>query len=458
MDRPIAARIADWAADVRWEDVPAEVRARAVLHVLDSVGVALASTRDPFAGVAAAAVCEDGPGTVIGMPQRLARRDAAFLNGILIHGLDFDDTHPPSVVHVSSSALPTALAVAEERQLSGRELLLGYLVAVEIAARVGMGARNGFHAKGFHPTGLVGAFGCSVAAARLSGLDGAGIARAQGVVGSFASGSMQFLDSGAWTKRLHPGWAASAGLMAARLAAAGWQAPIEVYEGRYGLYPSHTPNGHSTEPEIAVRGLGDAWEILAVAIKPFPACHYSHAFIDAALSLVRKHGLDAAQIEDILCLVPEEIVPVVCEPAPAKLTPRSDYDAKFSLPFIVAASIVNRRFTLAELEPAARADPRILELTPRVRYRHDPASTFPTHFCGEVVIRTRDGRELRHRESVNRGAAERPLPPQDIEDKFFENAGRVLDRPQAERVHEAVMTLATAPNAAAVAEVLRGGA
>lgn len=190
--------------------------------------------------------------------------------------------------------------------------------------------------------------------------------------------------------------------------AAGWEAPPEVYEGRFGLYAAHVPDGHEVDPAAAARGLGEEWELLRVAIKPFPAYHFTHAFADATLSLVTQNSLMACDIAEVLCLVPEQIVPVVCEPAETKLTLRSDYDAKFSLPYIVGTMVTRRQFTLAELEPEALADPSSLAVATRVRYELDPTSTFPKHFCGEVIITTTDGRELRHRESVNRGADERP--------------------------------------------------
>lgn len=453
---PIAARIATWAQAVSWTDVPELVRERAALHILDCVGLSFASLRDDFARRAAEATAGSGDSAVIGMPQRLPIADAALLNGILVHGLDYDDTHPPGVIHASASALPTAMAVAERDRLSGADLLLGYLIAVEVSARVGAGARSGFHARGFHPTGLVGAFGSAVAAARLSGLDTAGIAAAQGIVGSLAAGSLQFLDTGAWTKRMHPGWAASTALTATRFAAAGWEAPPDVYEGRFGLYASHVPEGHEIDPEAAARGLGEDWELLRVAIKPFPACHFTHAFADATIALVTENDLRGEDIAEVVCLVPEEIIPVVCEPAEVKLTPRSDYDAKFSLPFVVAASATQRRFSLAELLPDALEDSAHLALASRVRYEVDANSTFPKHFCGEVVLTTTDGRELRHRESVNRGADERPLSKADIEEKFCDNVELITSRAVAQRVLESVLGLAEAKDAAEAVDVWRG--
>lgn len=453
---PIAARVAEWAHQVTWEDVPERVRERAALHVLDCVGLAFACQRDNFAAAAAKATSGVGPAAVIGMPQRLSISDAALLNGILVHGLDYDDTHPSGVIHSSASALPTAMAIAERDGLSGSDLLLGYLIAVEVSSRVGIGARSGFHAKGFHPTGLAGACGSAVAAARMSGLNSQGITAAQGIVGSLAAGSLQFLDTGAWTKRMHPGWAAATALTAARFAAAGWEAPPEVYEGRFGLYASHVPDGHEVDPQAVARGLGEDWELLRVAIKPYPACHFTHAFADATLLLATQNNLTVEDIAEIVCLVPEQIIPVVCEPAEAKLIPRSDYDAKFSLPYIVGTVVTRRQFTLAELEPEALLDPSSLSVATKVRYKVDPNSTFPKHFCGEVIITTTDGRDLRHRESVNRGADERPLSAAEIEDKFMSNVEVVSSRLIGQRVLDSVMGLASAKHAAEVLDVWRG--
>ena len=453
---PIAARVAEWAHQVTWEEVPERVRERAALHVLDCVGLAFACQRDNFAAAAAKATSGVGPAAVIGMPQRLSISDAALLNGILVHGLDYDDTHPSGVIHSSASALPTAMAIAERDGLSGSDLLLGYLIAVEVSSRVGIGARSGFHAKGFHPTGLAGACGSAVAAARMSGLNSQGITAAQGIAGSLAAGSLQFLDTGAWTKRMHPGWAAATALTAARFAAAGWEAPPEVYEGRFGLYASHVPDGHEVDPQAVARGLGEDWELLRVAIKPYPACHFTHAFADATLLLATQNNLTVEDIAEIVCLVPEQIIPVVCEPAEAKLIPRSDYDAKFSLPYIVGTVVTRRQFTLAELEPEALLDPSSLSVATKVRYKVDPNSTFPKHFCGEVIITTTDGRDLRHRESVNRGADERPLSAADIEDKFMSNVEVVSSRLIGQRVLDSVMGLASAKHAAEVLDVWRG--
>lgn len=454
----IAGHIGRWAADVSMEDVPAAVVDRGLLHILDSVGLAYAASNYDFAKRALAAVSEFGAGDtpVIGHSLRLSPRDAALLNGILVHGLDYDDTHLAGVIHASASALPTALSVASHRHLPGKDLLLGYLIALEVSARVGAAANSGLHAHGFHPTGVVGAFGSAVAAARLGGLNAQGITTAQGFVGSLASGVMEFLETGASTKRVHPGWAAANGITAAAFAKHGFESPPAIYEGRFGLYALHTPLGHDIDFSKATAGLGDDWEIFRVGIKPYPACHFTHAFADAAQILLEAHRFAPSEIESITCLVPEEIVPVVLEPAQNKLRPRSDYDAKFSLPFIVSAILNRGQFTLAELENESLRDPQILALAAKVRYEPDPNKTFPKYFHGEVIVRLKDGREFRHRENDNRGSEQRPLSAQDIEAKFYDNMALVSNSAHANRVRDAVMGLVSEADSATFAEALRG--
>lgn len=453
----LAQNIGDWAAAVKISDVPSQVQEQALLNILDAVGIAFASTNYDFAtkSIAASIALGTGPRGAIACSERFTVRDQAMLNGILIHGLDFDDTHVPGVIHATASAVPTAIAIADDRELSGNDLVLGFLVALEIGARVGTAANGGFHAQGFHPTGLAGAFGAATAAAKMIGLDSHGIASSQGIVGSLASGSMEFLETGAWTKRLHPGWAAVCGITAAELAKAKFEAPLAIYEGRFGLFATHTPAEHDINLAAVAADLGTTWELLKVAIKPYAACHFTHACIDIAIELVTENNLQASDIESVLTIIPGQVVPVVCEPAQSKLTPRSDYDAKFSLPFIVATAIAKRRFTLADLEDECLVDPELLALAAKVSYQEDPNATFPKYFHGEVVIKTKDGRTFTKREDVNRGADVRPLSGAEVETKFCDNMELVTDNHVADRVFNAVMSLPETKNSRDFVEALR---
>lgn len=449
----ISARLGEFAAGLDLGDVPDEVVHRATHLILDAVGVAFASTRYEFADKALAALQGLGPGDhpVIGLSARLSPRDGALLNGMLVHGLDYDDTHLASVTHVTASALPLALAAAQLRDGSTRDLLLAYILAVEVSARVGLGAKGSMHDVGFHPTGVAGAFGCAVAASRLRELDADRIAMAQGTVGSMAAGLFEFLDDGAWTKRQHPGWAAVCGLTAAALAEQGWVGPPKVYEGRFGLYATHLA-GHEPDLDAVAADLGERWELLATAVKPYPTCHFTHAFADAVLKLVAQHDTRVSDIDRIRCLIHRVPGKVVCEPAKNKRRPRDHYDAKFSLPFIVAVSAVHRRFTLADLDDATRSDPAVLDLVDRVDVADDPESNYPEAYSGVVEIHLRDGRTLRHREDINRGHEKRPLSPDDIVGKFDANMALATTEAKAACVRERVLNLAEGSSARSFAE------
>lgn len=455
--KSVSQTIGEFATGVRFEDFPADVVERAKVTILDAVGIAFASSGYDFAArtVAAASSLGDGQAPVLAHRQRLAVRDAALVNGVLIHGLDYDETHVPGVIHTTASVFPAALAVAGHRRLSGRDLLAGYLVGIEVGSRLGMVAGGGFHQIGFHPTGLVGAYACAAVAARLDGLPATGATAAQGIVGSMAGGLMEFLEDGAWTKRMHPGWAAVSGITASALAAQGFAAPDKVYEGRFGLYNTHLLPDTERDLALATDGLGTEWQMRQVAIKPYPACHFTHAFIDAALILRERENLRPGDIAAIRCPIADGEVKTICEPAENKLRPQSDYDAKFSLPFTVAAAFTRGQFTLAELYDDALTDPDILDLARRVTYEPDPRSGFPRHYTGEVIVETTDGRTLRHREQVNRGADDRPLSADDIERKFRDNMALVAGPDVAERVRDAVLALDTYDDAADLGDQLR---
>jgi 2-methylcitrate dehydratase PrpD len=438
----LAGHVAEFVANTDIRDIPDEVLERARHLVLDAVGIAFASTAFPFSRVARDALTAFGTGDhpVFGMPDLLPARDAAVLNGVLIHGLDFDDTHIPSVAHVTSAVLPAAVSAAITAGATTRELLLSYILGVEVMARVGMGGAGALHDVGFHPTAVAGAFGATVAAGKIAKLNTRELAAAQGVVGSFSAGLMEFLEDGAWTKRLHPGWAAASGLTAASFARAGWSGPPAVYEGRFGLYNTHLA-GRDTRPGAVTEDLGVTWELLRTAVKPFPVCHFNHAFADAALILRTEHTLRAHDIAEIRCAIHPVTRKVVCEPAEAKWAPRDEYDAKFSLPFVVAASLVRGRFTLAELEDDALTDPQILDLARKVRVVDDAESAFPNAYSGFVEIELTDGQVVRHREQVNRGHEDRPLTNAEIVAKFRSTIGRVANGDTALRVEKAVLGL-----------------
>ncbi|MGB7541132.1 MAG: MmgE/PrpD family protein [Burkholderiales bacterium] len=448
----LSERLADFSAGLALGDVPASVALRAKHLLLDAIGCAYAARGEAFATRIAASVAKlagPGPRGVVGMAHRLPLRDAAVVNGMLMHGLDYDDTHAAGVLHLTVSTFPAALATAAHVGASGAELLAAYIVGVETGARVASVVKGGFHQVGFHPTGIVGTFACSLVAGRLMGLSRPRLAGAQGIALSLASGNLQFVEDGSWTKRIHPGWAAACGITAASLAADDIPAPREAYEGRFGLYRSHLPPAElaACNFSIITTGLGSVWEIENVAVKPFPACHFVHACAEAAIALHRV-GIDPERVRSIRALVPEGVVKAVCEPVAAKRRPKNDYDAKFSIPYAVANGLARGRFGLAELLPAALVEPRVEKLMDKVEYVVDADSTFPKHYSGEVRVTLEDGRTLNHRVAVNRGNPDRPLANAEIDAKYFENCAMTLEGDAPRRIRDLVLNLESVASAA----------
>jgi 2-methylcitrate dehydratase PrpD len=449
--------LAAFAAELRFDALPAAVVAKVKLHLLDLLGVALAGASMEFgAAIRRVAHGFGGPAscTAIGDAERLPAVWAALVNGTLAHGLDYDDTHSESVVHVGASVVPAALAACEEAGTDGETLVTALALGMETNVRIGLVARGAFHDRGFHPTGVCGAFAAALTAGKVGALTRGQLADAVGLAGSQAAGSLEFLTDGSWAKRIHAGWAAHSGLVAARLAAAGFSGPRGTFDGRFGLYRSHL--GDTGWDLNALSGaLGTRWELLDIGLKPYPCCHYNHAFIDCIAALREAYTIRSEDVQQVECFIAARQVPVVCEPEGTKRVPQSDYDAKFSLPYAVASMLVRGHVDLDDFTDAAIREPAVLALAQRVAHHVDPGSDFPRHFGGRLRIRLRDGRVLEHHEPINRGSADRPLSGDEVRAKFRRNAARTLAPQHAEAVLAAVEALERHADLAALVTPLR---
>jgi 2-methylcitrate dehydratase PrpD len=440
----IASQLADFTGGLGLEAIPHKIVAKAKLLLLDMVGAALASSSFDFGQRAVRGLLALGIGqsTVIGFRERLALRDAVLVNGILVHGLDYDDTSIYGRVHPSSSCGTTALGLGSQLAVNGAELLIAYIAALECTVRLGAVVKGGFQQRGFHPTGVVGTFGATIAAGRLLGLTARELAMAQGIALSMAAGSQEFATEGAWTKRMHPGWAGAGGITAAALAKGGFTGPSLAFEGKRGLYNLYLGDlAAQCDLSLATEGLGTDWQIETIAFKPLPACYFNVPTIDAAVRLAEQHNLRASDIAHVRALLPQAAVNLVCEPKSAKRRPVDSYAAQFSIYFTTAAALIRRRFTLDDLGDAALGDPEILSLADRVEYAVDDKTTFPKFYSGAVVITTRDGRVLEAREDMNRGAPERPLSEAEIIAKFTASAERVFAPTHAARIAETILDI-----------------
>ena len=445
--------LAGFVTGLDYASIPAAIRAQAKLHLLDSVGIALASAGFDFAHKACAGLAALGIGeyTVIGMPTKLALRDSVLMNGILVHGLEFDDMSIRGRIHPSAFSVPCALGVGAFAKAHGKDVLAAYIAGVECAIRIGMAARGGLSPAGFNAVGIVGAFGSVLIAGKLLGLDPARLTMAQGIVYSTAAGNREFTAADSWTKRLEAGWPGVGAITAAMLAKQGFVGPRTPYEGKFGVFNTYL-NAPAAASDLAAitAGLGEVWEFARILIKMLPSCFFNHPIINATIALVKQHDLHAPDIRGIRVRVPQAAVDTVCEPRAEKLAPRDIAAAQFSVYFSAACAAVRRQFTVQDMAEGALDDPAIRALAAKVEYAIDPQSNFPAHYSGGVEISTVDGRQFGAREDVNLGSAEKPLAESTVEEKFLGNAQRVMSKQRAEEIRDLLLNIESCDDVSAI--------
>jgi len=440
----VAGRLAAFAAS---PSVPPDVAGMVRWHVLDTVGVAIAALPLDTSQAVVAMMREQGgagQSSIVGERARVPMASAAFANGVLAHSLDYDDTHLPSILHPSASVVPAAFAVAEHAGASREAFLDATAAGIEICIRTGMAGYDAarrqslFFERGQHATSICGALGAAAASARLLGLDAAGIAHALGIAVSMGSGVLEGNRAGGTVKRVHCGWAAHAGVTAAMLAARGITGPPTAFEGRFGFYQAWLSGEYDDAP---LRAPGE-WEIRRLHFKPYPANHFTHAAIDAAIAL-RDDGLGPGDVASISVGVPTPTVRTIGEPVEAKRVPATGYQAQFSGPYAVAAALHGGGglgLGLDDFTDALAADPDRRALMQRIEIVADPEcdAIYPDEFPAIVRVTTRDGRALERKVLSNRGGPGRPLSDDDVLRKFRDNATRALSDADAGAVEDAL--------------------
>lgn len=448
----LAERQAAFAAETTYERLPAEVVRSVEERFLDTLGIAFAASRlDTSAAVARLAERWGGAGeaAAIGASVRLPGPAAALVNGTLAHSLDFDDTHLPSILHPSAAIVPAALAAGQTEGASGAETIAAAAAGYEICVRLGMAAydpelrNNVFFERGLHATSICGTIAAAVVAAKLARLDADGIIAAIGIAASMGAGLLEANRTGGTVKRVHCGWAAHAGLTAAALAGAGVTGSATVLEGRFGFFRALC--GEAVDLDAAVDRLGERWETPRIHVKPYPANHFTHAGIDAALAL-RADGLDPDDVDAIELGVATPTLRTIAEPPELKARPPSGYAAQFSGPFTVASALLGGGglgLSLDDFTDERARDERRLALAARVRCVADAEAEarYPDAFPAVLRVTLRSGETLERRVDDNRGGPARPLSTEELASKFALNAERALAPDRVERLRDACLRL-----------------
>lgn len=448
----ITKHFASFAVEAAESGLPDSLRRDMCSRTLDFLGNCLgARDEGPVRSVDALITEWSGAGqsTGVGSFRRTRAAAAALVNGTAAHCLDFDDTHLPSVLHPSSGVLPAALAVAEETNASGVAFLDAAALGIELACRLGMAGydeANGnslFLERGQHATAICGAIGAALAVGLLRRLPADDLTSVLGIASSFTSGIVEATRTGGTVKKMHCGWAAHSGVTAADMFRHGLSGPTTALEGRYGLLRAYL--GDEARAHRVTEGLGETWEIKNTVFRPYPCNHFTHAGVDAAMSL-RARGIEPEQVLSLTLGLPRQALAMIAEPADEKRSPANAQLAAFSGPYTVAAAFYGGSglgLSYDDFDPAVVRDPARRSLAARVRCVEDTSATqaFPHRFLAVLTAELSNGSTVSERITAMRGARERPLSTDDHRAKFNSAAARTLPGLPVDGLVEAVFEL-----------------
>src|SRR4051794_34869054 len=315
----VAELLADKIVAINPGMLPASTERKCEDLLIDVVGLCVTARNENYVASALAGWEDDGPCTVIGHKRALTAAGAAFVNGTAAHGEDFDDTFEGGPVHAGAVIVPAVLAACERHNADGRMALKGVAVGTEVLCRLSLVAPKAVHKAGFHPTAIFGAMGAAAGVGAALGLNARQIVDALGIAGSMAGGIIEYLAEGAWTKRLHAGWAAQSGIRAALLARQGFVGPRTVFEGVHGVFNgfAHTADG---DYGALTKDFGERWAIDTLAFKPYPCGTMAQPYIDCARRLASR-GVRPEDIREMVCEVAEGYVHRLWEPLASKQRP-----------------------------------------------------------------------------------------------------------------------------------------
>jgi 2-methylcitrate dehydratase PrpD len=387
--------------------------------LMDVTGLCVAARHSDYLQATLQATAEPGVCTAIGHAGTFNVATAALCNGTAAHGEDYDDTFEGGPVHAGAVIIPAVLAAAEAHGLRGADVERGIAVGCELMCRLCLVAPKRVHQAGFHPTAVFGALGAAAGVASALRLDIGAWCHALGIAGSMASGIIEYLAEGAWTKRMHPGWAAQAGYRAARLAQAGFTGPRTLFDGEHGFFHAFA-NSDGCDFTSMLDGAGQQWLCSDIAFKPYACGTMAHPYIDCARRLV-SDGLRPDDVTSIECKTAEGIVHRLWEPLEAKQNPPNGYAAKFSIPYAIAVGLLRGDAGLGDYEEAVVHDPAVRQLASRVRYVIDPDNPYPRQFTGHLRVTLRNGDVREASQGHFRGGRDEPMSPAALESKFLAN-------------------------------------
>jgi len=434
-----ARRLARFARELRYDELPKEVIDKAKELILDQVGCELAGSTLPWSKATYEYIRDDKgqreESTVVNYGLRTTVQDAAFANANFGRGGEVDDIDEASKSHLGSIIIPAALAIGEREMISVKEFIKAVVVGYDVASRIGAATPLAM-SRGFHSTAIFGPFGAAAATSIILGLDEDEILNALSIAASHSSGLMEYSESGGSVNRLHAGIAAYGGIRASFLAQRGFSGPATILEGKKGVCQAFS--SECSLEEIA-RGLGKEFRILGIGLRQYCGCGTQNAGIDAISTIISEHAIAPKEIEDIIVGAPTSVLRMVS----TIIEPKDITSAQFSGRFGIALRLIKGGNGFREYTEENLRDPDILSLVGKIKYILDEdlekASTNPNPT--KVTIRLRDGTVYEETVYAAKGSIQNPMTKEELHNKFREFASMVLPDYQVGKIIETVEAL-----------------
>lgn len=439
------AALSTFVAETHFDQLPGEVVDRAVWVLRDTVGVIIAGMSEPEVMAVAdyAADREPGGATLFASGRKAAPAWAALVHGTAGTTLEMDEGHAYARGHAAIHAAPPALGLGESSGASGREIITSFVMGYEVAARAGVATHL---RKGVHPFGAWGVLGAAAVGARHHQLDGQATAGALEVAASYAiTPSFRTAYQGANVRNTYAGMVNYLGILAADFYTLGFRGERGGLETAFGKIL-----GDSFEAAALTDGLGERYEIMRGYFKPYSACRYAHAAVDGVLGLQQEGPVDIEQIESVE-VATYDIAAALSDPAPA--TPLA---GRFSMPYVVAATLTLGTAGPEAFSPEALSDHRILKLATLVSVVEDPEYTAmtPANRPARITVRFQDGSERMHAVMGSKGDPDQPMSEAELEAKFLKLVEPSLGVNQAATAWERLGKLTEAANLMEIADIL----
>ncbi len=436
----ITQELASYCSRMKFNDLSDEVIDCAKYRFLDFISVACRGSKEDPSQTIYRFVKEmdKGEGVIVGTKEKAPYLYSALANGTSSHAIEMDDVDNEASLHPGVVVFPSALATGEMVGASGKSFILAVVLGYEVMVRLGsaLGPENSYK-RGFHPTGICGTFGSSVASSKILGLQEEEILYAIGISGSQAAGSMEYLAQGAWTKPFHAGWAAHSGMVAALLSGKGFKGPSSILEGRDGFLHAYS-NG--ADPSKVLEGIGSRFQILRTSVKPHACCRYMQPPIDAVLKIVNENNLRPEQVKKIKVGVLRAGAPLIAEPIESKYNPQSIVDAQFSMPFGAAVALLYGKAGLKEFQLSTIQSRPVREMMRKVECIVDPEldRTFPKQWRATAEILTEDEKSYSTTVEYPKGDPENPLSWEEMKERFHDLTGQIMKKERRLKIVEEV--------------------